>query len=93
MGELGLPACRHRLRPSPTSFGSEADREIVDEAPALAYLKALDGHDDLTPRRQRVATLRMLGRLDEAGREGPYEPAVREGRHGSRPQHCCGWRT
>ena len=60
---------------------NEANREVVDVSAALAHLKALAGHDDLGSRGQRVATLRMLGRLDEAEREGraAYGLALREG--------------
>jgi tetratricopeptide (TPR) repeat protein len=57
------------------------NREIYDEAVAQAHLGSLAGREDLPSRGQRVATLRMLGRLDEAEREGraAYQAALREG--------------
>lgn len=57
------------------------NREVYDEAKALAFLASLAGRDDLASRGQRVATLRMLGRLDEAEREGreAHQSALRTG--------------
>jgi tetratricopeptide (TPR) repeat protein len=60
---------------------SETNREVFDKAAALAHLRTLAGRDDLGSRGKRVATLRMLGRLDEAEREGhdAYDLALRDG--------------
>jgi tetratricopeptide (TPR) repeat protein len=60
---------------------NEANRDVVDETAATAYLAALAGRTDLSSRGQRVATLRALGRLDEAEREGraAHDLAEREG--------------
>lgn len=58
-----------------------ANREVVDEPVARAHLDRLTGRDDLAARGERVVLLRMLGRLDEAEREGraAYEAARHEG--------------
>lgn len=58
--------------PDPPAYriDQDANREIIDEVAAEAYLAALAGRDDLGARGQRVATLRALGRLAEADREG-----------------------
>jgi DNA-binding SARP family transcriptional activator/tetratricopeptide (TPR) repeat protein len=60
---------------------NERNRDLVDEAAAVAYLAALAGRNDLPARGQRVATLRALGRLNEAEQEGrdAYDLAVRTG--------------
>jgi tetratricopeptide (TPR) repeat protein len=60
---------------------NEANREVIDETAAIAHLAALAGRTDLASRGQRVATLRNLGRLDEAEQEGrdAYDLARREG--------------
>jgi tetratricopeptide (TPR) repeat protein len=47
-----------------------ANRETVDEVAANDYLATIAGRTDLTARGERVGLLRMLGRLDEAAREG-----------------------
>jgi tetratricopeptide (TPR) repeat protein len=58
-----------------------ANREVLDEPAALARLADLAGRDDLAGRGERVVLLRMLGRLDEADREGraAYQAASAEG--------------
>jgi tetratricopeptide (TPR) repeat protein len=58
-----------------------ANREIVDEPAALARLAELAGREDLAARGERVVLLRMLGRLEEAARQGraAYEAARLEG--------------
>lgn len=48
----------------------EANREVIDETAGLAYLASVAGREDLPARGERVALLRVLGRLDEADREG-----------------------
>lgn len=65
----------------PYRIDNETNREIIDEAAATGFLSALAGRDDLSSRGQRVATLRNLGRLEEAEREGraAYDLALREG--------------
>jgi tetratricopeptide (TPR) repeat protein len=65
----------------PYRIDEDANREVVDETVASAYLARLADCNDLSSRGQRVATLRMLGRLDEAEREGrtAYALALREG--------------
>jgi DNA-binding SARP family transcriptional activator/tetratricopeptide (TPR) repeat protein len=69
--------------PPPPAYyiDNEHNRDVVDEAAAVAYLAALASRQDLPARGQRVATLRALGRLDEAEREGrdAYDLAVRTG--------------
>jgi tetratricopeptide (TPR) repeat protein len=58
-----------------------ANRELVDEAAALARLSGMSGRDDLAARGERTVLLRMLGRLEEAEVQGraAYESALREG--------------
>lgn len=67
--------------PHPYRIDNEANREVIDEAAATEFLASLVGRDDLRSRGMRVATLRNLGRLDEAEREGraAYDLALREG--------------
>ena len=68
-------------QPVPYRIDNDTNREVVDEPAALALLATLADRRDLRARGQRVATLRMLGRLDEAEREGraAYELALQEG--------------
>jgi hypothetical protein len=58
-----------------------SNREILDETAATDNLARLAGRRDLAARGERVVLLRILGRLDEAEREGraAYEMATREG--------------
>jgi tetratricopeptide (TPR) repeat protein len=54
---------------------------LDDPAEAERYLEYIADRTDLRARGERVALLRLLGRLDEAEREGrqAYEVALREG--------------
>ncbi len=67
--------------PPPYRIDNETNRDVVDEAQALAFLAATADRTDLATRGQRMSVLRALGRLDEAEREGreAYDRARREG--------------
>lgn len=57
-------------QPPAYRMDEQTNREVVDEDAAVAYLATLAGRGDLRARGERVGLLRMLGRLDEAAREG-----------------------
>lgn len=69
-------------RPVPYRIDQETNRDVVDDvAAAQARLAYLAGRSDLAARGERVALLRVLGRLEEAEREGraAYDLARRHG--------------
>lgn len=70
--------------PKPPAYriDAETNRDVLDDpAEAERYLEYIADRTDLRTRGERVALLRLLGRLDEAEREGrqAYEVALREG--------------
>lgn len=72
----------YRVGPVPYRIDQEANRDVVDDvAAAKARLAYLADRPDLASRGERVALLRVLGRLEEAEREGraAYDLARRHG--------------